>query len=672
MSLPTILVSEPDARNQVPYLPYMWAVLKSHCDRHGLRSEVVWSEPIRKTGEAASLLAAGGSQKIDVLGLSSYVWNWDLQCQLADMVKSRWPDCLVVAGGPHPEKNDPDFFKKHPYVDMIAVQDGEITFERVLKRLLDGGKDYTDISGLVLPNPDGGTPINTGRAEVPTEFSYSPYLDQVEYYEQLAKSYRPGHFTAILETNRGCPFSCSFCDWGSNTMSRVRRFELDRVKAEIEWFGRVGVQTIWLVDANFGILPRDVEIADFMNLTNNTSGFPKFLYYCSSKNNPERSITIAKKFTESKLVSIHTFAIQHTRKEVLAGTDRANISVAKQRQVAGEMLRSGIPTDTQLILGIPGDTYETWKGCLSDLMEWGIHEDYTVYNYCLLPNAPAASDEYRTRWELKTVTRNFSLEYSGVRKKGDAEALIKHEIIVECKTFTRSDWVRMRVYSAFVKAMHNAGMTRLIAMYLYFSHGVPYREFYESLIETFFPSKVAPIYDAVLNYFREFLICDDAVEDMEVMELPDFPYRLEAARWVYLQVCLEFDEFFGNLQEYLLAKYPEATNLMSAIQFQRCLLMLPEYDRNVGFSFATNHDWIAYAERAGLLTEHEQLEEPRSVPGARVIVRDQFTGRRSLKIKPLDWNMEHGSARWIAWADRTLTRLLSTSSTTFQELELRV
>ena len=47
-----------------------------------------------------------------------------------------------------------------------------------------------------------------------------------------------------LETNRGCPYGCTFCDWGSATLSRIRKFDLDRVFAELEWCAKNGFKVV--------------------------------------------------------------------------------------------------------------------------------------------------------------------------------------------------------------------------------------------------------------------------------------------------------------------------------------------------------------------------------------------------------------------------------------------
>ena len=97
----------------------------------------------------------------------------------------------------------------------------------------------------------------------------SPYLTG------LFDNYGDAPVTSItIETNRGCPYGCTFCDWGSATMSRIRKFDLDRVFAELEWAAQRGIAGIGFADANFGILERDVAIAEKVAELKATYGFP--------------------------------------------------------------------------------------------------------------------------------------------------------------------------------------------------------------------------------------------------------------------------------------------------------------------------------------------------------------------------------------------------------------
>jgi putative methyltransferase len=672
----TVLISEPHAiENPAPFLPYVWAILKSYWERHGDDDDYYeWLPPIFLNRDPGSLLQPYGDATIDVLGLSCYTWNWERQCAIAKRIKASNPSCLVVAGGPQPDYKDPEFFREHPYIDAIAVKDGEITFSRILGKLMRADRDFRDVGGLYLPGTGADGHVCTGPAEVPTVFDHSPYFDQRAYYERLVESHRPDDFHATWESNRGCPYSCSFCDWGSSTMSKVRRFDMSRVEADVDMLARLGTAYVMSADANFGILARDLEIADLMVAAHEKYGSPKMFYYSAAKNNPERAIAIARKFARAGLCVTHTLAIQHTRKEVLAATDRANISADKQVAAAQALLESQIPINVQLILGIPGDTYELWKGCLADLMEWGIHEDYDTYFYSLLPNAPAAEQPFRERWEIETLDRIVFSDTAQPWKPGDVDLvrMPKSRIIVQSKTFSRDDWVRMFTYVALVKALHNASVTRLIAIYLRLTHNVPYLDFYQDLIERFFPEAI-PARDwhrAVVSCYSNMLRDDDAMDRMPVRELPGHAYSLDPSRWLFVQVCLQFDAFFAALRPHLLQRYPQARNLGSVIEYQKNVVILPSYDRRTGKRFRTDLDWPRYFEHVRGRTGIDALAEPEPIPGARVQVSDQTCGEKGYLVHPLEWESATGEDRWLAWIRHTVVHRNSAGKKNFQQLRV--
>ncbi|HMG24241.1 MAG TPA: cobalamin-dependent protein, partial [Kofleriaceae bacterium] len=281
----SVLISEPC--NESPYYPYMWGVLKSYCEVvAGITDELRWLDPIylRSEDHAREIEDHAQGGPVDVLGLSCYIWNWDYQVELARAMKQRNPDCLVVAGGPHPEYKDREFFRNHPEIDIVVLRDGEIPFSRILRRRLEGERGFDDIPGLVLRDSEGN-PRSTGAAEVPQSFPYSPWIVQTAFYERLAAERGPGFHSAVWETNRGCPYSCRFCDWGSSTMSKLRLMDTDRLRAEVDWFARTQTEFIFNVDANFGILERDVQLTEWVVAAFERHGYPRSFNYSAAKNN---------------------------------------------------------------------------------------------------------------------------------------------------------------------------------------------------------------------------------------------------------------------------------------------------------------------------------------------------------------------------------------------------
>jgi putative methyltransferase len=680
----TVLISEPQGitgelqfDNANPYLPYMWAILKSHWERNCTEDNTYeWLDPIWWNDMPELLLEPYRGQTIDVLGLSCYTWNWYVQCKIAAMVKADNPECLVIAGGPEPDYKDPEFFNKHPYIDMVAVKDGEITFSKILAKLARQDRNFLDVGGLYMPG-NNGRHVHTGPAEVPLVFDYSPYVEQTDYYERLIKQHKGFCFDVIIETNRGCPYGCSFCDWGSNTMSKIRRFDMSRIKAEIEWLGRMNVSCIMLADANFGIFPRDVEIADLLNATREKyHGYPKYIFYSAAKNNPDRVIAIAKKFSQSGICTSHALSIQHTRPEVLAATERSNISSEKQIEVVRTMIESHVPIEVQLILGIPGDTYELWKNCLADLMEWGIHEDYLIQPYRLLPNAPASEKSFIDKWQIKWIERvMFDQTLRDVNPKSRDVLRKQERVVVESATFSQADWVKMATYSAFVKALHNGSLTQRIAVYLRLTHQVSYFEFYSDLIENGLNCDgiSRDFLQAVTEHYQQFQITENASDHMELKSLSGLPYLLHPSRWLYVQICLNLDAFFRMLKRYLLDKYPFGANLAAVIDYQKELIILPAFECNHGKTFQVDFDFMGYFQQARARNGAEYLPEPGRAPGTMVHVSDRNCGERGgggFYSQALDWSSDSQEERWAKWIERIVLGRSSAAMHNFQQFKM--
>ena len=341
-------------------------------------------------------------------------------------------------------------------------------------------------------------------------------------------------------------------------------------------------------------------------------------------------------------------------------------------QAARALQASGIPTDVQLIVGIPGDTCDLWRNCFSDLMEWGIHEHYQVFPYHLLPNAPAAEKTFMEEWGISTRMRYVNHMQDGARPRDSVDNLLKSRLVVESKTYTTDDWLRMRTWAAFIKALHHSSLTRLVALYLRFTHQVAYRTFYEQVIEHFFVGQTI-LYGQLMDHYRQYLEDEEAVDDMQVPQLGGYGRNIDPSRWLQAQICLDIDGVFSALKSFLLANYPSATNLASAIDYQRNVVILPEYDRRVGKSFATDFDWMGYFAAAhNITTDEKRLPEPSSVTDGRIHVTDQACGEPGLFVTALDWEAKQGEARTLTWLLRTIVPRNSIARNNFRVMTLRM
>ena len=191
----------------------------------------------------------------DILLCSCYVWNWEISTHLAKEVKKINPECLIIFGGPQIPEDTNGFFEKYPYVDIIVQGEGEYTLKNILEEYLKD-KNWSNVKGIstssfrTLPQER----IND-LSEIP-----SPYLTNLIW--DLVDKDCGVDWDCSWETNRGCPYQCTFCDWGSATFTSVRKFLEDRLFKEIEWFADNKMRYIDCCDANFGLFQdRDLLIA---------------------------------------------------------------------------------------------------------------------------------------------------------------------------------------------------------------------------------------------------------------------------------------------------------------------------------------------------------------------------------------------------------------------------
>lgn len=649
----TVLISELNASSAINFLPYIWGLLKTAAENEPrLANKIRWLEPLFQRNEIDKLIDLYDFSEIDVLGLSCYTWNFELQCRLAEHAKSANPKCITVAGGPHPQIKDPAFFQKNTYFDIVVTKDGEDTFNSILVEICNGTNNFDEIPGLYLPNGNNRDIAYTGSPRVPRDFSTSPYIAQSEYYRNLMEKNEELRFAAIWETNRGCPYSCSYCDWGSSTMSKIRQFPIDRVFSEIEWLISSDIAMLLQADANFGILPRDIDIADHFVKMTDLHEFRKNFHFSPAKNNPTRSLAIAQKLIDHDVVFQPSFAVQHTNAHVLESVDRKNISPAKQYDVARELMKLGASVDLQLIMGIPGDNFDLWKECLAQLMEWGLHDDYSIFYFNLLPNAPAADAAYRDAWGLETIQRVIRDPSGDLNcHLGDG---IFQEIIVGSKNFSTDDWVAMNAHTAIFRAMHCGGLTRLIAIALRASFGVSFRAFYDLVVDEFVQNiyRNGEIYDFARAIYADLLKDERAIADqVTVSDLGDDKVSLSVTHAVLVRLAMDVDRLFEGLERFLHDRFDAiGPELMSSLlHHQRNMLVLPDYDPARGKRFSLAHDWPAYFAALTLTDLTASISPPQPIQG-KAALTNEGSWRTTAFIRGPSWVGLDGPDAWLQWA----------------------
>jgi radical SAM superfamily enzyme YgiQ (UPF0313 family) len=388
---------------------------------------------------------------------SNYMWSLEHNLEVSAAVKRHDAGNLTVHGGPSTpeyEQACEDFMARHRSVDIAVHGEGEVATCQILaaiERSSDGALQRTpalsEVPGISYRMP-GGTRRDLVRTDARVRM---PNPDSIPspYTQGLFDAYEARVEAAIIETNRGCPFRCTFCDWGSATNQKVTRFELNRVQDELDWIGRNRIGVLWIADANFGMLKRDLEIAEKIVEVKRRHGYPQEVVVNYTKNANERLAEIIRVFTEGGIISQGIISIQTTDPDTLKIIDRENIRTDKYDRLLEIFSELGLPLSTDLMIGLPGITPEAFDRDL----QYYIDADVSIKAYPtqLLPNSPMAHPDYIEKHRIETDEDGF---------------------LISCASYTADELERMKFNYHVYTVADGYGCLRHVLRYLQWEHGI--------------------------------------------------------------------------------------------------------------------------------------------------------------------------------------------------------
>ena len=527
---------------------------------------------------------AAGSPSVYLF--SNYIWSTPVNLEHSALVKERNPHNVTVHGGPNTPKYLGDverYFADNPHVDVAVHGEGEATFADMLSALTgnvgDGPPDLSvlgDVPGLSFRI--GDRVVQTADRERIADLDSIPSPILTGLYDGFIPA---GHSGAvIIETNRGCPYGCTFCDWGSATLSRVRKFDLDRLFAELEWCATNEFETVGIADANFGIFERDVEIADKIAQLKASHGYPRFVGNNYAKNTVKHLSKIIETFTEAGIVAEGKMSMQTFDEGTLTTIRRKNIKVEKYYDLSGEFRRNQLPMMVDIMMGLPGSTPETFRTDLQQCINRTVR--VAIHSTLLLTNSPMNEPEYR--------------EENGI-------TALPGEEVTETSTYTRAEWDQMNRLMWSYYVFENFGVLRQVATYVHAETGSREIDFYEALVEDVYAEPERwPLTWLTLQVLPELMV-------------PPVSWML----------------FLDEVREYLVERVGMADDsaLDTVIAVQHALL--PARGRTFPFAVDVAHDYSAWFAMVAELRDqgmhndwHEIVEPLRALRPGTFTVDDPF------------------------------------------------
>ena len=322
------------------YLPYAAGLLQAYVQKYArLPARYDFALPVysRIPVQAAVDRLLGA----DVIGFSVYVWNIRISLEIARRVKAARPETLIVFGGPQVPDRAEAFLRRNPFVDVVCHGEGEAVFLGLIENY--PSRTWDNVPSTSWLRADGSF-ANKPRAERLKDIAVipSPYLGGV--FDPLMKANPDEKWLILWETNRGCPFQCTFCDWGSAIAAKVSQFDIDRLLREVDWFAEHRIEFIFCCDANYAMLARDYEITKYVADTKARLGYPKALSVQNTKNGTERAYKVQKLLSDAGLNKGVAIALQSVDSGTLEAIKRHNISTESFQELQRRFTRDRVET----------------------------------------------------------------------------------------------------------------------------------------------------------------------------------------------------------------------------------------------------------------------------------------------------------------------------------------
>jgi radical SAM superfamily enzyme YgiQ (UPF0313 family) len=333
----------------------------------------------------------------DVVGFSAYLWSFPFFIEVARRIKAADPRRCIVFGGPSAR---PSMFGLEPFVDAaqwidaLVINEGEDTFVAIAG-LRDRSRDaLAGLAGLALPTNDGWehTPARPLSAlnDLP-----SPY--------QMGLVPKGG--IGVLQTYRGCPFTCSFCEWGT-LESPKRAWEVESLCREFEALAGNEVTGTLLVDAGLNL--NEHAFGNLREASARTGFYDERYIICEiypAKVN-DRHI----EFLSSVGRPLVGMGLQSFDHEVLEHVERSYDEARFEQTLLA--IGSVATVALEIILGLPGDSPDNFRRTFERARN--LPCALRVYHCCVLPSAlmVRAPDSYRLDYDPVSLKMRSCLGWS--------------------------------------------------------------------------------------------------------------------------------------------------------------------------------------------------------------------------------------------------------------------
>ena len=431
-----------------------------------LEKEVELAEPVRVFKYPEKLAAAlNAGEMPDLIGFSNYIWNFNLGIAFARIIKQKSPKTIIVFGGPNfptDAGEQETLLRQHRTIDFYVIKEGEIAFTNLVKALVLTGFEKAPVHGTlasVFSVSEGGQFHSAETIERLTDVTLvpSPYLAGTldEFFD--------GKLLPIIQTNRGCPFTCTFCVEGVKYYGKVYANSREKIAAEIDYIGqrmratslKGGRNDLFIADSNFGMYEDDLETCRQLARTQQLYNWPEYINVATGKNKKERVLEASRIINGALRLS---GSVQSLDQGVLKEIKRNNISSDQLMSLALDASNVGANSYSEIILALPGDSKPAHLRTIRTVMEAGFTNIY-LFQLMLLPGTEMCTSDSKERYGMTLRYRVLPRCYGHFEVLGERLVAAEiEEICVANKSLSFADYVECRRLHLIITIFYNDGV----------------------------------------------------------------------------------------------------------------------------------------------------------------------------------------------------------------------